>query len=194
MRGGRGRGRTGRRLGGARGQAHFVQAILPGLLQAPYFDAGGQQFGNVQNTMGLRRFAPRPRQLFLVRPEIQRARQFPHPLHQFGQMQGGGGAGIGHVVNAKGRADFPQVKTGAHTILRVGQGINGVARMGLALELPQETARVLPLAEGQPGPPDITLPNVPDRLLRQRLGPAVKSAGRTAETEVRLVQLVKPGD
>lgn len=194
LRGGRGRRGTGRGLQEAARGAQFVEAILPGLLQAADFDAGGQKFGNVQDAMGLRGFAARPRRLFRAGRPIERARQLAGPLHHSGQMAGAGRAGIGHVVDAKRRADFPEVKTGPHTIPDVGQGINGVARMGFALKPPKEVVRILPVAEGQPGPPDITLADVPDSLFGQRLGAAVETAGRVVEAKVRLVQFVEAAE
>ena len=121
-------------LGRARGQAKPVQRIFQRLSQRPHLDARLQEFGNIQDVMGLRFFRAEPRRVCFRRPDGDSPRLAQAAFQAFNDLASRDSAWIGHVINAERRAHFPQVQRGLDEIFEVRKGIDMIIDRRLVLQ------------------------------------------------------------
>ncbi len=100
-------------------------------------------------------------------------------------------AGIRDIVDAEGDFLEPAIKAGLYIVRAVGEGVEVVVDLGVALDLGEVIAVIVELVEGNSQAPDVVLADSLDRLFPKCLGAAVKAAGLIPEGEIRGHRLIE---
>src|SRR6185369_13933282 len=104
-------------------------------------------------------------------------------------LAGGDEAAVGDVVSAEGGAAFPQIEARACKIAAMRQGIHVVIHARVTLKLGEVILWGILFIERNAQTPQETLRRPSQRLLGERLGPAVKTARGLAKGKIGIIQL-----
>ncbi len=156
--------------------------------------ASSEQLSTVHDAVRPRGYCSGGVELGIILPKLKFAPGLEDIFDHFQHLGGRDIAWVRDIVDAKGDFLKPAIKAGFHIVRTVGEGVEVVVDLGVALDLGEVIAVVIEFVERNPQPPDVVLAHPFDGLLSQSLGSAVEAAGLIPEGKVWSHRLIKAAD
>ena len=131
-------------LAGSGGGLPVAEGVFEGFGDGAQRDAGGEEFGDVEDAVGAGGFGGGLVEFGVAFPVGEGAGGPQDFLQQGDDLAGGDEAGVGEVVGAEGGAAFPEVEGGADEIGAVREGVHVVVHAGVLVSSPPQAASAKP--------------------------------------------------